>query len=140
MNPAHWVARHSHQIPNQPAIADGDQVHSTWSQFAATVARAATGLRDGFGLAHSDRVAIVMRNRPEYLEAMFAIWHAGMVAVPVNARLHRDEIKYILEHSASALVLTDDEHADDVDPLVAEVASLQASVRVPGPEWSALVA
>ena len=33
-----------------------------------------------------------MRNRPEYLEALFAIWHAGLVAVPVNARLHRDEI------------------------------------------------
>ena len=128
MNPAHWVARHSHQIPNQPAIADGDQVHSTWSQFAATVARAATGLRDGFGLAHGDRVAIVMRNRPEYLEAMFAIWHAGMVAVPVNARLHRDEIKYILEHSEAAVVLTDDDHADDVVPLVDEVDTLKAAV------------
>ena len=29
-----------------------------------------------------------MRNRPEYLEALFAIWHAGLVAVPINARLH----------------------------------------------------
>ena len=78
-------------------------------------------------------------NSPQYLEALFGIWHAGLVAVPVNARLHRDEIKYILEHSSSSLVLTDDEHADDVDPLVAEVATLQASVRVPGPEWPALV-
>jgi acyl-CoA synthetase (AMP-forming)/AMP-acid ligase II len=33
-----------------------------------------------------------MRNRPEYLEARYGIWHAGLVAVPVNARLHRDEI------------------------------------------------
>ena len=48
-----------------------------------------------------DRVAIVMRNRPEYLEALFAIWHAGLVAVPVNARLHRDEFAYILEHSGA---------------------------------------
>ena len=43
-----------------------------------------------------------MRNRPEYLEALYAIWHAGLVAVPVNARLHREEIAYILEGAVIA--------------------------------------
>ena len=70
-----------------------------------------------------------MRNRPEYLEAMFAIWHAGLVAVPVNARLHRDEIAYILEHSETAVVVTDPDHADDLEPLVGTVASLQAAAE-----------
>ena len=78
----------------------------------------AAGLRDDFGLAPGDRVAIVMRNRPEYLEAMFGIWHAGLVAVPVNARLHPDEIAYILDHSETAVVLTDDDHVEDVESLV----------------------
>ena len=64
-------------------------------------AAAAAGLRDRFGLRPGHRVAIVMGNRPEYLEALYAIWHAGLVAVPVNARLHRDEIAYVLEHSGS---------------------------------------
>ena len=81
-----------------------------------------------------------MRNRPEYLEAMFAIWHAGLVAVPVNARLHRDEIAYILEHSESAVVVTDADHADDVEPLVGTVASLQAAVVAPGERWDRLTA
>ena len=58
-----------------------------------------------------------MRNRPEYLEALFAIWHAGLVAVPVNARLHRDEIAYILDDSGAAVVVTDEDHADDVESL-----------------------
>lgn len=62
-----------------------------------------------------DRVAIVSRNRPEYLEALFAIWHAGCVAVPINARLHRHEIAYVLDHSSSSVVITDDEHADVVE-------------------------
>ena len=48
-----------------------------------------------------------MHNRPEYLEAMFAAWHAGLVVVPVNARLHRDEIAFILEDSGASAVVTE---------------------------------
>jgi len=96
MNPAAWVERHARRRPDDPALADGDRVYASWGEFAARTAGAATSLRDHVGLSPGDRVAIVMRNRPEYLEALFAIWHAGLVAVPVNARLHRDEIAYIL--------------------------------------------
>ena len=95
----------------------------------------AGGLRGDLGLAPGDRVAILMRNRPEYLEAMFGIWHAGLVAVPVNARLHPDEIAYILEHSGTSVVLTDDDHVEDVEPLVGSLASLQAAVVAPGDRW-----
>ena len=107
---------------------------------AARVAGAAAGLREGFGLSPGDRVAIVMRNRPEYLEALFAIWHAGLGAVPVNARLHRDEIAHILGDSGSAVVVTDEEHADDVESLVGAVDALQAAVPAPGPQWDRLTA
>jgi long-chain acyl-CoA synthetase len=136
MNVAVWVERHGRRRPDDPALANGDRVHAGWGAFAARTAAAAAGLRESFGLSPGDRVAIVMRNRPEYLEALFAIWHAGLVAVPVNARLHPDEIAYILDHSGSAVVLTDDEHADDVEPLVGTVDALQAAVLAPGPRWA----
>ena len=125
MNPAVWVERHGRLRPDDPALADGERVHASWATFAARTAGVAAGLRDDFGLSPGDRVAIVMRNRPEYLEALFAIWHAGLVAVPVNARLHRDEIAYILEHSGTAVAVTDADHADDVESLVGTVASLR---------------
>ena len=140
MNPAIWVERHAHRRPDGPAIADGDQVHSTWEQFGARVATVAGGLCAQFGLVPGDRVAILMRNRPEYLEALFGAWHAGLVAVPVNARLHPEEIAYILEHSASSVVLTYDDHVADVEPLVGSVASLQAVVVAPGDGWERLTA
>ena len=60
--------------PTTPALAEGDRVYASWGEFAARTAGAATSLRDHFGLSPGDRVAIVMRNRPEYLEALFAIW------------------------------------------------------------------
>ena len=140
MNLATWVERHGRRRPDAPALAEGDHVHATWAQFAATVASAASGLRDQLSLAPGDRVAIVMRNRPEYLEALFAIWHAGLVAVPVNARLHRDEIAYILEHSGTAVVITDDEHVDDVQSCVGAVATLRSVVVAPGSQWAELSA
>jgi long-chain acyl-CoA synthetase len=138
VNLATWVERHGRQRPDDPALADGERVHATWAQFAAHARGAAAGLRGAFGLAPGQRVAIVMRNRPEYLEALFAIWHAGLVAVPVNARLHRDEIAYILEHSESSIVVTDEDHAQDVESLVGAVATLQAAVLAPGERWDRL--
>jgi acyl-CoA synthetase (AMP-forming)/AMP-acid ligase II len=140
MNPAVWVERHGRLRPDAPAIAEGERVHADWGTFAARTAAVATSLREEYHLAPGDRVAIVMRNRPEYLEALFGAWHAGMVAVPVNARLHRDEIAYILEHSAAAVVVTDDDHVADVESLVGTVATLRSVVTAPGEQWNAIVA
>lgn len=127
MNPAVWVERHGRLRPAAPALADGERVHATWAELAARTAAIAGGL----GLEPGERVAILMRNRPEYLEALFGAWHAGLVVVPVNARLHRDEIAYILEHSGAAAVVADAEHADDVDA---------KTIVAPGAQWEALKA
>ena len=140
MNLATWVERNGRRFRQEPALAEGERVHATWGQFAARTAAAAAGLRNDLGLLPGDRVAIVMGNRPEYLEVMYAVWHAGLVAVPVNARLHRDEIAYVLQDSGSAVVVTDDEHADDVRPLVDRLDRLQAAVLAPGEQWDRLTA
>ncbi len=139
MNVAVWVDRHGRRRSDVPALADGDRVHATWAAMAARVSAAAAGLRETFGLSPGDRVAIVMRNRPEYLEALFAIWHAGLTAVPVNARLHREEFAYILDDSAAAVVITDDDHAEDVVALVDKIDTLQTAVLAPGPQWARLI-
>ena len=140
MNVAAWVERQGRRRPDAPAVAHGERVHADWAAFAARVAGAAAGLRDDFGLLPGDRVAIVMRNRPEYLEALFAVWHAGLVAVPVNARLHRDEIAYILDDSETAVVVTDADHVGDVESLVGTVASLRAALVTPDERWNRLTA
>ena len=44
-----------------------------------------------------------MTNRPEFLEALFAIWHAGLVAVPMNAKLHSEEFGYIIGNTEASL-------------------------------------
>ena len=62
---------------------------------------------------------------------MFAAWHAGLVVVPVNARLHRDEIAFILEDSGTSAVVTDPEHVEDIDA---------PAIIVTGTQWDRLVA
>lgn len=140
MNLAVWVERHALQRPYDPALADGDKVHATWRVFASRAAGAARSMREDLGLAPGARVAILMRNRPEYLEALYAVWHAGLVAVPVNARLHPDEIAYILEHSASAAVLTDGDHLADAEGVLGSIPSLKTVVEAPGERWDRLTA
>jgi long-chain acyl-CoA synthetase len=66
----------------------------------ATFARRAAGLahepwHDGIG--PGDRVGIFAKNVPDYLTCLYAIWHAGAAAVPINAKLHPKEAAWILE-------------------------------------------
>ena len=50
----------------------------------------------GVGLRPGDRVLLFMRNHPRYLELMWAAWWAGLVVVPVNAKLHVREAEWIV--------------------------------------------
>jgi acyl-CoA synthetase (AMP-forming)/AMP-acid ligase II len=140
MNLAVWVERQGLRRPDDPAVTDGEKVHANWGQFASRTAGAAGAIRDDLGLVPGDRLAILMRNRPEYLEALYAVWHAGLVAVPVNARLHPEEIAYILEHSGAVAVVTDEDHAGDVESLVGTLPSLKTMVEAPGERWDRLTA
>ncbi len=137
MNLAVWVERNARRWPDRPAIAVGEDVHADWSSSATRVAALAGGFRHQLGLRPGDRVAIVMRNRPEYLEALFAIWHAGLVAVPVNARLHRDEVAYVLEQSAARVVIVDDDH-DELATLADDIDTLDTCIVAPDQRWTEL--
>ncbi|MGG5260440.1 AMP-binding protein [Phycicoccus avicenniae] len=139
MNLATWVERNGRRLRGRPATAVGDEVRGTWDEVAARVASVAGAMRGPLGLEPGDRVAIVMGNRPEYLEVQFAAWHAGLVAVPVNARLHREEVAYVLEHSGTAVVVVDEEHAEVVAPLVERLDGLRRMVVVPGGDWVELL-
>ena len=139
MNLASWVERNGRRLRDRPALAEGERVVATWGEMAARVAALAGGLRADLGLEPGARVAIVMANRPDYLLAQYAVWHAGLVVVPVNARLHREEIAYVLEDSGTEVVLTDEEHRADAEALLEPVDSLRAVVTAPGEAWGRLL-
>ncbi|HYX64504.1 MAG TPA: class I adenylate-forming enzyme family protein, partial [Burkholderiales bacterium] len=109
MNLAHLLLRSARLRPEAPAIAVGKRAVVSYGELADRVARLADGFRNRLQLKGAERVAIAMKNCPEYLEVLFACWHAGLVAVPMNAKLHAKEFAYILENSgAKACFVTPD--------------------------------
>lgn len=64
------------------------------------------------GLTPGDRVAIAMRNFPEWVYSFFAITASGLIAVPLNAWWSADELAYGLNDSGSKLAIVDLERAE----------------------------
>ncbi len=101
MNLALWLHRAGLADADRPALGQGDRVLRSYGEVAGRVARLAGALTGRFGLTPGERVAIAAKNSPDYVEVLYAIWHAGLAAVPVNAKLHGAELGYILEHSGT---------------------------------------
>jgi long-chain acyl-CoA synthetase len=101
VNLAQLLTRSARLLPDARAIALGRQAVVSYGQLADRVSRLASGLKSKLGLEPGDRVAIAAKNCPEYYELMFACWHAGLVAVPMNAKLHAREFAYILDNSGT---------------------------------------
>lgn len=105
MNQAEWLRRTARAHGARPALLRGEEVCADYAGFAARSA-ALAGWLDARGIAPGDRVAILMRNEPDYLVALYGIWWAGGAAVPINAKLHPREIAWIVENAGARLVVT----------------------------------
>ncbi|PFG63005.1 long-chain acyl-CoA synthetase [Thioclava sp. ES.031] len=111
MNPAEWLIRSSVRTPDAPALLQGEELRATYAQFADRAARIGAALVTK-GIAPGDRVALFAKNCPEYLEAIYGIWFAGAVAVPINGKLHPREAAWIVEASEAKLAFTGDPGID----------------------------
>ncbi|HMJ77143.1 MAG TPA: AMP-binding protein, partial [Iamia sp.] len=128
MNVAAILDQTARLFPDRPAVAVGGTDTWTYGDVADRAARLARSLLDG-GLRPGDRVAIVMENNGWYIESLFAVWWAGLVAVPVNARLHPREVEYILDDSGAAACLVSEPLEDHLRDVPAEVQRLVVGSR-----------
>ncbi|MEU2155592.1 class I adenylate-forming enzyme family protein [Streptomyces sp. NPDC019396] len=81
----------------------------TYGEFFAAASTLANRLVDGYGLRPGDRVAVAMRNHPEWQVAFWATQLAGLVAVPLNAWWTEDEFTYALDDCTPEVLLVDGE-------------------------------
>ncbi len=77
------------------------------------------------GISRGDRVAVAMRNLPEWPVAFFAAAVIGAIVVPLNAWWTGQELAYGLHNSGTKLLICDDERWDRIRPFVAEVPGLE---------------
>ena len=141
MNLVHLLLRSARWLPDRPALALGKTPVRTYREMASRVSRLASGFQEKLQLRQGDRVALAMRNCPEFYEVLFACWHAGITAVPMNAKLHPKEFAYILENSgARACFVTPDLAASipqgiSLEDSVFAEETAPAEVRPDDPAW-----
>jgi long-chain acyl-CoA synthetase len=136
-NVAALLARAGHNWPLSPALALADRTVSDYGALADRAARIA-GAFGAVGFAEGERVAIVSRNVPEYIEAMFGCWWAGLVAVPVNAKLHPRELAFILEDSGARFAFVDAAWQSAIGSATDRTAALERVVELGSAEYAAL--
>ena len=137
MNIAFHMIRAGLACSDHPAIASGTRVLLRYGELADRVSRLAHALRHKFGLVAGDRVGLIMKNCSEYLETLYACWHAGLVAIPINAKLHRNEFAYILENSEAGFCFVTPDLADTISPLLG--ATLQTLIDVTSEDYERML-
>ena len=89
----------------------------TFSEVYDQAMQLANILASEFGVEHGDRVAISMRNYPEWVISFMAVTAMGGVAVCMNALWQTDEIEYGLTHSGSKVFIADEERLQRIAPI-----------------------
>jgi long-chain acyl-CoA synthetase len=120
--------------PREAAVGSGQRL--TYRQLCARATALGNGLR-GRGLAAGSRVAYFGDNSVRLLEAYLGIPAAGLVLLPVNARLSPPELRYVLEDAECDTLLSDESYEDVVEEAVQGMALLR--IRSGGSGYEQLV-
>lgn len=123
MNLAAFLAKSARQHSTREAIRWGttSMSYQTFYDRALSVG----GELRSRGLLVGDRVAIATTNRPEILETMFGCFAAGLIAVPMNARLHPKEMAYIVDHAGAVAMIHSEELRQGIEESLHDFGDLR---------------
>ncbi len=102
--------------PDQPARSWGELTYRELGERAKGIA----AKLDELGVGVGERVAMVSHNSARLLAAFWGVSGYGRVLVPINFRLSRDEVAYIVEHSGARVLFIDPELSDALKGIEAE--------------------
>jgi fatty-acyl-CoA synthase len=131
MGASQWVAGWARIKPDEPAIVFEGTPRS-WRDLdvrASWIGDALTGA----GVRPGDRVACLIGNRTEYVEAFIGALRAGAVFVPLNTLATPAELVTLLEDCGARVLVTDEAHAEAAATLPAALAAPVTFVSVDGP-------
>ena len=104
----------------------------SWADYARAVGRLANALL-AEGVNPQDRVALWSANRPEWQIGDLAIAHAGLVTVAVYQTLAPDQVRYLLTHSESKLLIVEERKLlEQVIAMRRELPGLQRVILIEG--------
>ena len=130
------LEQHAQEIPDAEALRsyEGKEwVSRTFAAFLADVRRTGSAYGTAFALRpREENVALILQNSPTWMEVYLACSGAGVAVVPIDPKLHNDEVAYILQDSGAVVVTTDRSHLDMMRAIMPNLPSVRAVVLVDG--------
>ena len=100
--------------PRDMLVYEDERV--SFTAHARAVEHFAAALKDKFGIQKGDRVAICMRNYPQWSVVFYACMASGIIATPLNSWWTGDELEYGLENSGTKLAVVDEQIYERILP------------------------
>ncbi|MBV1939868.1 long-chain fatty acid--CoA ligase [Streptomyces sp. BV286] len=104
----------------------------SFAEIGARAAQLAHALRDDLGVRDDDRVATLMWNNAEHVEAYYAIPAMGAILHTLNLRLPPEQLVWIVNHAADRVVVANGSLLPLLAPLLPHLKSIE-HVVVSGP-------
>ncbi len=117
---------------------DGEPHRRSYAEIGARAAQLAHALREDLEVSGDERVATLMWNNAEHVEAYFAIPSMGAVLHTLNLRLPPEQIVWIVDHAADRVVLVNGSLIPLLAPLLPHLKSLEHVVVSGAGDRSAL--
>ncbi len=124
MNLGQILKVNAKKFPNTVALKDKERSF-TYPEVNKRVNRLANSLLS-MGLQKGDRVAVLMENTIEIIEAYLATAKTGIVIVPINFRLVGGEVEYIANNSGASAFIVHDMFAATVDGIKSKLTNISA--------------
>jgi long-chain acyl-CoA synthetase len=131
MNISTLLAEQAARRPDATALLFHGKAVS-YAQLDDAAGRAAAALH-ATGVKPGDRVALVVGNVPEFVYALYGVWRAGAVAVPLNVMLTSEELGYILADAGARAIVTQMQFLPGILAIRDRVADLESIFVVAGP-------
>ena len=128
VNVGDLLTRSAAKQPQHMAIVDGNR-RFTYRSVNDWVNRAANALT-GLGLRRGDALAIMSRNRSEFLVTYFACAKIGVVCVPVNLLWRPEELAYVLNHAGVSGMVIEPEFRARIEAIADRLPKLKHQIVI----------
>ena len=99
-------------------------------------------LQAAFGVRQGDRVGILLKNRPEFIFAVYAVLKSGATLVPINSFLKAPEIQHIVDDCQLKCLITSEDFDETISKLQHTVSvplvQLDRTSPTDAPQWPAI--
>ncbi|MFA7464836.1 MAG: class I adenylate-forming enzyme family protein [Syntrophales bacterium] len=130
MNISTYFRMRAREFGDNLVAIDGER-KTTYSQLEERSNKVANWLKDT-GIKPGERAIIYLPNCTEYFYFMYGAYKAGIVAIPLNYRFQKEELRYVLKDSGAVIIFTLSRHAAVMSELQKEEGGIQQIVIADG--------